>query len=95
MSTEVKELKFTLGTGLDELPARHYAKGSKYDVILDTKLIKRFTPISIEGKDGNYIRTQLMKVITSRKLANVGVAVSNGICYLVKEPTPKVKLHKA
>jgi hypothetical protein len=102
MSTEKKELVYSLGEGIDELPERHYAKGSKYDVILNTKFTKRYTPISIEGKDANYIRTQLVKIIKSRKITGLGVAVANGVCYILsespkyeKEPTLKFKLPKA
>jgi hypothetical protein len=95
MSTEKKELIYSLGEGIDELPERHYAKGSKYDVILNTKFTSRYTPVSIEGKDANYIRTQLVKIIKSRKITGLGVAVANGVCYIEKEPVLKVKVPKS
>jgi len=95
MSTEKEEMKYSIGEGIDELPERHYAKGSKYDAILNTKFVKRYTPISIEGKEANYIRTQLVKIIKSRKITGLGVAVANGVCYIEKEPALKFKTPKS
>jgi len=96
MSIEKKELKFKFGESVDALPERRYAKGSKFDAVLDSTFVKRFTEISIEGKDANYIRTQLVKRILSRKMPGLGVAVANGKCYIekggkVKTPTKKPK----
>jgi hypothetical protein len=44
-------------------PMRKYRKGSKYDPILNTFVqgVFRLVEVSIEGKDANYLRTQLNK----------------------------------
>lgn len=66
-------------------PSRRYRKGSKYDPILDA-FIEGSNPlveVHIEGKDANYLRTQLNKRIEARDL-NVKTSVVNGILYLEK-----------
>ena len=40
--------------------------------------------VSIEGKDDNYLRTQLNTRIEARNLKGVKVSVVNDICYLEK-----------
>ena len=75
-------------TAVKSKPSRRYRKGSKYDPVLesfkagDQPLVK----VSIDGKDANYIRTQLNKRIDaqSRKYRNVKVSVVNNVCYLEK-----------
>jgi hypothetical protein len=93
--SEKKSLEFKLGESLDALPERHYAKGSKYDVILGSTFSKRYTEIQIGELEANYIRTQLVKRIKALKLVNLGVAVSNGKCYIEKESTVKSTKPKA
>ena len=79
-----KKITFILGEGLDKLPERRYQKGSKYDVILEkAQTIKAiFVPVEVEGKDANYVRTQLYKRIKILKLKGIGVVVANGKCYI-------------
>jgi hypothetical protein len=38
----------------------------------------------MEGKDANYLRTQLTKRIEARDLGGVKVSVVNNVCYLEK-----------
>ena len=40
--------------------------------------------VDIEGKDANYLRTQLNKRIEARKLTGVKVSVVNNVAYLEK-----------
>ncbi len=39
---------------------------------------------SIEGKEANYLRTQLNKRIEARALEGIKVSVVNNVCYLEK-----------
>ena len=66
-------------------PTRKYRKGSKYDPIIDTFLEQesQLVEISVEGKDANYIRTQLKKRIDARSL-KVDTSVVNDKVYLEK-----------
>ena len=70
---------------VEKKPSRRYRKGSKYDPILDAfmagedKLVK----VTVEGKDGNYLRTQLNKRIEAKEL-KVKTSVVNGVLYLEK-----------
>jgi len=72
-----------------EKPSRRYRKGSKYDPILEAfkKGGDSLVTVEIEGKDANYIRTQLNKRMDaqSRKYRGIKVSVVNSVCYLEKE----------
>jgi len=79
------EVKFNLAP-VNNKPQRKYRKGSKYDPIIDAFLEKDdglFT-VEIEGKDANYIRTQLKKRIDARGLDNLEISVVNNKVYLEK-----------
>ena len=69
-----------------EKPSRKYRKGSKYDPIIDTfvKGEANLVSVNVEGRDANYLRTQLNKRIDARKLQGVKVSVINNVCYLEK-----------
>jgi hypothetical protein len=41
--------------------------------------------VEVEGKDANYLRTQLKKRIDARDIESVKVSVVNGKLYLEKE----------
>ena len=45
----------------------------------------RLVEVKVEGKDPNYIRTQLNKRIEARELEGVKVSVVNNVAYLEKE----------
>jgi hypothetical protein len=78
-------VKFDL-TPLAEKPTRRYRKGSKYDPILDSFMEGEadLVEVSIEGKETNYIRTQLNKRIEARAVEDVKVSVINNVVYLEK-----------
>jgi hypothetical protein len=67
-------------------PSRRYRKGSKYDPILDAFIggNANLVQVTIEGKDANYLRTQLNKRIEARVLSNVKVSVVNNVAYIEK-----------
>lgn len=68
-------------------PTRKYRKGSKYQPILDAflKSPEKLVSVEIEGKDANYIRTQLNKRIsTDNKFKDIKVSVTNNVAYLEK-----------
>jgi len=69
-----------------EKPSRRYRKGSKYDPVLDAFMEGKNNMVSVdvEGKDANYLRTQLNKRIDARNMRNVKVSVVNNVCYLEK-----------
>ena len=71
---------------VSEKPSRRYRKGSKYDPILDAFMssMNSLVTVDVEGKDANYLRTQLNKRIEVRKLQSIKVSVVNNICYLEK-----------
>ena len=71
---------------VDEKPSRRYRKGSKYDPILDAFMSgeANLVQVTIEGKDANYLRTQLNKRIEARNLSSVKVSVVNNVAYLEK-----------
>lgn len=96
MSTENKKFEYEIGEGLEALPERSYRKGSKFDIILEQaqKMEARYHPVRIEGKDANYIRTQLFKRIAALRLTGVGVTVANGVCYIEKDKLNKPKPKK-
>ena len=43
--------------------------------------------VTIEGKDANYLRTQLNKRIGARDLSNIKISVVNNVAYLEKLQT--------
>ena len=69
-----------------EKPSRKYRKGSKYDPILDAFMggSNNLVSVNVEGKDVNYLRTQLNKRIEAQNLAGIKVSVVNNVCYLEK-----------
>ncbi len=71
---------------IDEKPTRKYKKGSKYDPLLDAFIsgINNLVSVNVDGKDANYLRTQLNKRIEARDIHSVKVSVVNNICYLEK-----------
>ena len=71
---------------IEEKPSRRYRKGSKYDPILDAFIggNANLVQVTVEGKDANYLRTQLNKRIEARVLSNVKVSVVNNVAYLEK-----------
>jgi len=78
----MSEVKFDLKP-VDKKPSRKYRKGSKYDPILDAFMEGEasLVEVSLEGKDANYLRTQLNKRIEARELG-VKVSVVNNVTYL-------------
>ena len=71
---------------VDEKPTRKYRKGSKYDPLLDAFMSgpNDLVSVNVEGKDANYLRTQLNKRIDARNLHSLKVSVVNNVCYLEK-----------
>ena len=72
---------------VEEKPSRKYRKGSKYDPIIDTFLESEhnLVEVEVEGKDANYLRTQLKKRIDARSLQDrIDVSVVNNVAYLEK-----------
>jgi hypothetical protein len=69
-----------------EKPTRKYRKGSKYDPLIDAFMsgANDLVAVNVEGKDANYLRTQLNKRIDARNLSSVKVSVVNNVCYLEK-----------
>jgi isocitrate dehydrogenase kinase/phosphatase len=82
----MSEIRFNLKPVIEK-PSRKYRKGSKYDPVLDRFMERavKLVEVSIEGRDANYLRTQLNKRIDARNLRNVKVSVVNNVCYLEKE----------
>ena len=66
-------------------PSRRYRKGSKYDPIIEAFLEQehKLVEVVVEGKDANYMRTQLKKRIDAREL-KIDVSVVNNKIYLEK-----------
>lgn len=82
----VSNIKFELKP-VTSKPTRRYRKGSKYDPILDAFFQgeANLVEVSMEGKDANYLRTQLNKRIEARSVEGaVKVSVVNNIAYLEK-----------
>ena len=81
----MSEISFNLQP-VDEKPSRKYRKGSKYDPVLDAFMSgeANLVQVTIEGKDANYLRTQLNKRIEARNLSSVKVSVVNNVAYLEK-----------
>ncbi len=71
---------------VSEKPSRRYRKGSKYDPILDAFVsgMNSLVAVDVEGKDANYLRTQLNKRIEAKNLSGLKVSVVNDTCYLEK-----------
>ena len=69
-----------------EKPSRRFRKGSKYDPIVEAFMsgTNNLVTVNVEGKDANYLRTQLTKRIDARKLQGIKVSVVNDTCYLEK-----------
>jgi len=68
-------------------PSRKYRKGSKYDPIIDAFLESEdnLVTVEVQGKDANYLRTQLKKRIDARDLQDrIEVSVVNNVAYLEK-----------
>jgi hypothetical protein len=83
---KMSEINFELKP-VDKKPSRKYRKGSKYDPILDEFLEsdEDLVQVEVEGKDANYLRTQLKKRIDARDLVNkVDASVANNKTYLEK-----------
>jgi len=80
------ELSFNL-TPVDEKPHRRYRKGSKYDPIIEAFMAGTddIVSVDVEGKDANYIRTQLNKRIEAQGLSGIKVSVTNNVAYLERE----------
>lgn len=85
--TEKKEsgLSFKFAP-IKEIPRRAYRKGSKYDPVIEgfLKSNHAIAKVEIEGKDANYIRTQLTKRLDAdtKLRKKIEVSVINNICYL-------------
>ena len=81
----MSEVMFNL-LPVDEKPTRKYRKGSKYDPLLDAFISgpNDLVSVNVEGKDANYLRTQLNKRMDARNLHNLKVSVVNNVCYLEK-----------
>lgn len=73
-------------TPVNAKPARKYRKGSKYDAILEAfkATSRKLVKLEVAGKDGNYIRTRLSKLLTHEEYAGIKASVINGECYLEK-----------
>ena len=82
----MSSLKFIL-TPTEDKPTRRYRKGSKYDAIIDDFEKQKYTlaKVSVDGKEANYLRTQLNKRIDARKMKNISISVVNNICYIEKK----------
>ena len=81
----MSEVKFDLKP-VEEKPSRKYRKGSKYDPILDQflEVTDNLVEVTVEGKDANYLRTQLNKRIEAKGLKKVKTSVVNNVLYLEK-----------
>jgi hypothetical protein len=72
---------------IEKIPTKRYRKGSKYDVILDEFLKSEFdiVEVTVDGKDGNYIGTQLnSRIESSSKYLGLKSYVVKNIAYLEK-----------
>lgn len=81
----MSEVKFDMKP-VEKKPSRKYRKGSKYDPILDafTKGTDKLVEVTVEGRDANYLRTQLNKRIEARGLKGIKTSVVNNVLYLQK-----------
>jgi hypothetical protein len=83
----MSEIEFSIKS-VEKKPRRKYRKGSKYDPIVDAFMdsSEDLVKVEVEGKDANYLRTQLKKRIDARELSDkVVVSVVNGVTYLEKK----------
>jgi len=80
----MNEVKFDMKP-VEKKPSRRYRKGSKYDRILEAFVegTDNLVEVTVEGKDANYLRTQLNKRIEAKGL-KVKTSVVNNILYLQK-----------
>jgi len=80
----MSEVKFDIKP-VEKKPSRRYRKGSKYDPILDAFMAgeDKLVRVNVEGKDANYLRTQLNKRIEAKGL-KVKTSVVNNVLYLEK-----------
>ena len=72
---------------VSEKPKRTFTKRSKYGPIIDGFLSggHDLVRVEVEGRDANYVRYQLIRVIESRGLGDlVKASVVNGVLYLEK-----------
>lgn len=82
----MSEMKFSLKP-VKKKPSRRYRKGSKYDPIIDAFISSsdELVEVKVEGRDANYLRTQLNKRIEARDLKEkVKTSVVNNVLYLEK-----------
>lgn len=82
----MSEIKYSLKP-VAKKPSRRYRKGSKYDPIIDAflKSEDKLVEVKVEGRDANYLRTQLNKRIEARDLRErIKTSVVNNILYLEK-----------
>jgi len=80
------EMKFSLKP-VKEKPSRKYRKGSKYDPIIDAFVGSSddLVEVKVEGRDANYLRTQLNKRIEAKNLKDKAkTSVVNNVLYLEK-----------
>ena len=80
------EVKFSL-IPVEKKPSRRYRKGSKYDPVIDAFLEspEALVEVKVEGREANYLRTQLNKRIEVRNMKRkVKTSVINNVLYLEK-----------
>jgi len=58
-----------------------YVLGQNQEGMVGTE---NLVTVNVEGKDANYLRTQLNKRIDARRMRGVKVLVVNNVCYLEK-----------
>ena len=80
----MNEVKFDMKP-VEKKPSRRYRKGSKYDRILEAFVegTDNLVEVTVEGKDANYLRTQLNKRIEVKGV-KVKTSVVNNVLYLQK-----------
>ena len=81
---KMSEVKFNFKP-IKRKPSRKYRNGSKYDPILDRFIegTDNLVKVTVEGRDANYLRTQLKKRIEAKGLS-LKTSVVNGVLYLEK-----------
>jgi hypothetical protein len=74
-------------TPIEEKPSRRYRKGSKYDPIIEAFMAGTddLVAVNVEGKNANYVRTQLIKRIEAQRLSGLKVSVVNDMAYLERK----------
>jgi len=80
----MSEVKFDMKP-VEKKPSRRFRKGSKYDGIVDAFVegTDSLVEVTVEGKDANYLRTQLNKRIEAKGL-KLKTSVVNNVLYLEK-----------